>query len=195
MKTLIKNGTLVTAESSFQADLLIEGEHIIQIAPSIEAADAEVVDASGQLVLPGGIDAHVHINLPMGETVSSDDYYTGSKAAAFGGTTTIIDFVSQDAGSLAENIARKRAEAEGKAAIDYSLHMNVAGEVDQLAYGRNHGVRACQTGLVCPWAKASAVRTSMTSPFSACTIVSKPCLPAMRITLKISPSPNRRRLL
>ena len=125
MKTLIKNGTLVTAESSFQADLLIEGEHIIQIAPSIEAADAEVVDASGQLVLPGGIDAHVHINLPMGETVSSDDYYTGSKAAAFGGTTTIIDFVSQDAGSLAENIARKRAEAEGKAAIDYSLHMNI----------------------------------------------------------------------
>ena len=111
MKTLIKNGTLVTAESSFQADLLIEGEHIIQIAPSIEAADAEVVDASGQLVLPGGIDAHVHINLPMGETVSSDDYYTGSKAAAFGGTTTIIDFVSQDAGSLAENTARKRAEA------------------------------------------------------------------------------------
>jgi len=83
------------------------------------------VDASGQLVLPGGIDAHVHINLPMGETVSSDDYYTGSKAAAFGGTTTIIDFVSQDAGSLAENIARKRAEAEGKAAIDYSLHMNI----------------------------------------------------------------------
>jgi len=65
-------------------------------------------------ILPGGIDAHVHINLPMGETVSSDDYYTGSKAAAFGGTTTMIDFVSQDPGSLAENIAHKRAEPKVK---------------------------------------------------------------------------------
>jgi len=102
MKTLIKNGTLVTAESSFQADLLIEGEQIIQIAPSIEAADAELVDATGLLILPGGVDAHVHINLPWVDTVSSDDYYTGSKAAAFGGTTTFIDFVSQDPGSLAE---------------------------------------------------------------------------------------------
>jgi len=125
MKTLIKNGTVVTVERSFQADILIEGEQISQIAPALDCADAEVVDAAGLLILPGGIDAHVHINLPMGATVSSDDYYTGSKAAAFGGTTTMIDFVSQDSGSLAENVARKRAEAEGKAAIDYSLHMNI----------------------------------------------------------------------
>jgi dihydropyrimidinase len=133
MKTLIKNGTMVTAEGSFQADLLIDGQQIIQIAPSIEAADAEVVDATSLLILPGGVDAHVHINLPMGDTVSSDDYYTGSKAAAFGGTTTMIDFVSQDPGSLAENVARKRAEAEGKAAIDYSLHMNITRFDDAVA--------------------------------------------------------------
>lgn len=125
MKTLIKNGTVVTAERSFRADILIEGEQISQIAIALDCTDAEVVDAAGLLILPGGIDAHVHINLPMGATVSSDDYYTGSKAAAFGGTTTMIDFVSQDAGSLAENVARKRAEAEDKAAIDYSLHMNI----------------------------------------------------------------------
>lgn len=125
MKTLIKNGTIVSAERSFQADLLIDGEQISQIAPAIDCPEAEQVDAAGMLILPGGIDAHVHINLPMGETVSSDDYYTGSKAAAFGGTTTMIDFVSQDPGSLAENIAHKRAESEGKTAIDYSLHMNI----------------------------------------------------------------------
>jgi dihydropyrimidinase len=77
------------------------------------------------VVLPGGIDPHVHINLPMMGTRSSDDYYTAGKAAAIGGTTCLIDFVAQDEGSLSENISRKLPEARGTASVDYGLHMNI----------------------------------------------------------------------
>ncbi len=82
--------------------------------------------ASGLLVLPGGVDPHVHLELPMFGTISADDHYTGGKAAAFGGTTTMLDFVSQEPGSLAENFARHRAMADPKASIDYSFHMNIS---------------------------------------------------------------------
>jgi len=90
---LIKNGTLVTAEKTFQADILIQDEKVYRVAPTIEADSAVTVDASGKLILPGGVDPHVHLDLPMFDTVSSDDHYTGHKAAAFGGTTTVMDFV------------------------------------------------------------------------------------------------------
>ncbi|MFZ3071103.1 MAG: hypothetical protein WA110_08290, partial [Anaerolineaceae bacterium] len=125
MKKLIKSGTIVTAEKTFKADILLEGERIVQIESEITCPEAEIIDAAGMLVLPGGVDAHVHISLPMAGTVSSDDYYTAGKAAAFGGTTSLIDFVSQDQGSLADNIARKRAEASPLASVDYGLHMNI----------------------------------------------------------------------
>jgi len=101
MKTLIKNGTLITADKTFKADILIEDEIIRRIDENIEDPEAVVVDASGLLVLPGGVDPHVHLELPMFGTISTDDHYTSGKAAAFGGTTTMIDFVSQEPGSLA----------------------------------------------------------------------------------------------
>jgi dihydropyrimidinase len=96
MKTLIKGGKLVTAEKTFSADILVENDKISQIGQNLQAPEAEVLDASGKFILPGGVDPHVHLDLPMAGTVSSDDHYTGTKAAALGGTTTVIDFVSFD---------------------------------------------------------------------------------------------------
>ncbi len=125
MTTLIKNGTLVTASETFQADVLIEGEKIVRLGLDLEPASAEkVVDAAGKLILPGGVDPHTHFDLPMFGTVSSDDHYTGHKAAAFGGTTTVMDFVVlEDKGfEYSVDLWMKKAE---KAAIDYSFHMNL----------------------------------------------------------------------
>ena len=138
MATLIKNGTLITASETVEADILIEGEEIKQIGKNLQHPNAEIVDASGKLILPGGIDPHVHLDLPMFDTVSSDDHYTGHKAAAFGGTTTAMDFVpfalSGESGMSEDeawserdfrysvDLWMKKAE---KAAIDYSFHMNL----------------------------------------------------------------------
>lgn len=133
MKTLIKNGTIITAQTTRKADLLVENEIIRRIDECIEDSDAVVVDATGLLVLPGGVDPHVHLDLPMFGTISSDDHYTGGKAAAFGGTTTMIDFVSQEAVSLADNVARHRAMADPKTSIDYSVHMNISRFDEQVA--------------------------------------------------------------
>ncbi|HKY56034.1 MAG TPA: hypothetical protein VJM08_17090 [Anaerolineales bacterium] len=93
MNLLIKNGTLVTASDTFPSDVLIQDEKIARVQPGLEVDSVEVIDATGKLILPGGIDPHVHLDLPMFDTVSSDDHYTGHKAAAFGGTTTAMDFV------------------------------------------------------------------------------------------------------
>ncbi len=87
MKTLIKNGTVVTAAETYRADLLIDGEKIALLGMDLPADGARVVDASGKYILPGAIDVHTHLELPFGGTVASDDFYTGHKAAAFGGTT------------------------------------------------------------------------------------------------------------
>jgi dihydropyrimidinase len=127
MSILIKSGTLITASETYSADILIEGERIAQVGANLPASnDIEVIDAAGKLVLPGGIDPHTHFDLPFGLGVSSDDHYTGHKAAAFGGTTTAIDFVNHTAGSLKENIDKWHAKADGKAAIDFGFHMNIA---------------------------------------------------------------------
>ena len=124
MSILIKNGTLITASETFDADILIEGEQIKEIGKDLQHPNAEVMGAAGKLILPGGIDPHVHLDLPMFGTVSSDDHYTGHKAAAFGGTTTVMDFVVlEDKGfEYSVDIWMKMAE---KAAIDYSFHMNL----------------------------------------------------------------------
>jgi dihydropyrimidinase len=125
MAVLIKSGTLVTASETTQADILTEGERIAAVGVDLDAPGAEVVDASGMLVLPGGVDAHVHLDLPMFGTVSSDDYYTGGKAAAFGGTTTLIDFVPQDFPTLLECVDTWHAKADPRASVDFGFHMNI----------------------------------------------------------------------
>ena len=124
MATLIKNGTLITAIETFESDILIEGEKIEKIGKNLQHPNAEVLDAGGKFIMPGGVDPHVHLDLPMFGTVSSDDHYTGHKAAAFGGTTTVMDFVVlEDKGfQYSVDIWMKMAE---KAAIDYSFHMNL----------------------------------------------------------------------
>ncbi|MBA4374565.1 MAG: dihydropyrimidinase [Anaerolinea sp.] len=126
MQTLIKNGTIITEKATIRADLLIGGEKIIQISDNIQTdSSARIFDATGLLVLPGGVDVHVHLDLPMFGTVSSDDHYTGTKAAAFGGTTTVIDFVSQNSDNLLKNVKQLREKAERNAAIDFGLHANI----------------------------------------------------------------------
>lgn len=123
-KKLLQNGTLITASDTFKADILIEGEQILAIGNQLPAADAEIIDAAGKLILPGGIDPHVHLALEMFATISSDDHYSGHKAAAFGGTTTVMDFIVQEPQGCAHslNIWRRKAEI---AAIDYGFHMNI----------------------------------------------------------------------
>ncbi len=126
MTIVIKNGTIITAAETYQADIFIEGEIITQIGKDIQYPEgAEVIDAQGKLILPGGVDVHTHFDLPMFGTVSSDDHYTGHKAAAFGGTTTVIDFVPQDQKTLSESILRWHEKADPKAAIDFGFHMNI----------------------------------------------------------------------
>jgi dihydropyrimidinase len=124
MAILIKNGTLITSSETFEADILIEGEKISRIGKDLNHLDAGVIDVQGKLIMPGGIDPHVHLDLPMFGTVSSDDHYTGHKAAAFGGTTTAMDFVvlEEQGFQYSVDIWMKMAE---KAAIDYSFHMNL----------------------------------------------------------------------
>jgi dihydropyrimidinase len=132
MAMLIKNGTLITASETFQADILVEDETISRIGQDLEADSADVVDATEKLILPGGVDPHTHFDLPMFNTVSSDDHYTGHKAAAFGGTTTVMDFVPFDHDTFEESVEVWRKKAE-KAAIDYSFHMNLTKFNDQVA--------------------------------------------------------------
>ncbi len=126
MPIVIKNGTLVTASDTIKADLLIDGERIAVIGEGLETEGAEVIDASDRLVLPGGIDVHTHLELPVGVTESSDDFYTGHKAAAFGGTTTHIDFAIPNKGEpLRKGIETWHRKAEGRAVIDYAFHANL----------------------------------------------------------------------
>ena len=127
MAVLIKSGTIITASDTFQADILIEGEKITTVASHIpETEGMEVIDASGKLVMPGGVDVHTHLALPMAGTVSSDDHYTGHKAAAFGGTTTVLDFIAQDEKYLGKNIETWHRMADDIAAVDYGFHMNIS---------------------------------------------------------------------
>jgi dihydropyrimidinase len=125
MAKIIKNGILITDTETIEADMLIDGEKIISVSKSIDFSGAEIVDARNKLVLPGGVDPHTHFDLPMFGTVSSDDHYTGHKAAAYGGTTSVIDFVSLDYASLAESVTAWHMKADAKAAVDFGFHMNI----------------------------------------------------------------------
>jgi dihydropyrimidinase len=130
--TLIKNGTLIAASETFEADILIEDEKITLIGNNLQHPNAEIIDARGKFIMPGGIDPHVHLDLPMFGTVSSDDHYTGHKAAAFGGTTTVMDFVVLEPEGFQHSVDLW-FEKSAKAAIDYSFHMNLTKFDEKLA--------------------------------------------------------------
>ncbi len=126
MGILIQNGTVVNGDSTRQEDVLVEGERIAAVGAGLQAAGHTLVDATGLLVMPGGIDVHTHLDMPFGGTTSADDYLTGTRAAAIGGTTTVIDFALQSRGhTLAEALATWDAKAAGRACVDYSLHMAI----------------------------------------------------------------------
>ena len=133
MRTLFANGTIVTADGSYQADVLADGETIVQIGANLAASVTadEVIDATGRYLIPGGIDAHTHMKLPFGGTFAKDDFETGTRAAAFGGTTTIVDFAVQSKGkSLREGLDAWFALAEGMAVADYGFHMIMSDVTD-----------------------------------------------------------------
>ena len=126
MKILIKNGIVITSAASISQDILIDGSLIIAVKENISPDGVDqVVDAQGLYVMPGGIDVHTHLALPMFDTISSDDHYTGHKAAAFGGTTTVLDFIAHDDHDLLPNVERWHQKAASLAALDYSFHMNL----------------------------------------------------------------------
>jgi dihydropyrimidinase len=132
MKTLIKNGRIVTAVDDYHADILIEDGTVSLIGKTLEIEADKVIDASGKLVIPGGIDPHTHMDLPFGGTSSSDDFFTGTRAAAFGGTTTIIDFAVQNKGeSMLKGVDTWHEKAQGKAVIDYGFHLITTDFEDQ----------------------------------------------------------------
>jgi dihydropyrimidinase len=133
MKTLITGGTIVTATDNYKADVLVEDDKIAMIGKGLKAGGAKTINATGKYVIPGGIDVHTHMELPFGGTFASDDFETGTRAAAFGGTTTIVDFAVQGMGEPLEK-ARDLwlKKARGKAVIDYGLHMIVRDVSDKV---------------------------------------------------------------
>ncbi len=134
MRTLISGGTVVTATGATAADVLVDGERIVALAaPGTDVADAwpagadKVINASGKYLLPGGIDVHTHMEMPFGGTISSDTFETGTRAAAWGGTTTIIDFPSPPKGtSLLAALDKWHGKADGNCVIDYGFHMIIS---------------------------------------------------------------------
>mgnify|MGYP003346689658 CR=1 FL=1 len=134
MRTLITNGTIVTADGSYAADVLVDGETIAAIGTGLAGSVTadETIDASGKWIIPGGIDAHTHMQLPFGGTFASDTFETGTRAAAWGGTTTIVDFAVQTYGTkVPDGLAKWHELAAGNCAIDYGFHQIVGGIDDE----------------------------------------------------------------
>lgn len=126
MSILIKNGRIITAEQDYIADIYVEKDKIKTIGISLDINADTLIDAKGKYVIPGGIDVHTHLDMPFGGTTSCDDFETGTRAAAFGGTTSIVDFAIQAKGTrMRDALDIWWKKAEGKATIDYGLHMIV----------------------------------------------------------------------
>lgn len=131
MKLIIKNGTIVTANETFQADILVEDEKIVAIGTGFSEAEAKIVDASNKLVLPGAIDVHTHLAMPFGGTVSSDNYLAGTRAAACGGVTTVFDYAIQRKGQgIVETVETRRKMADPEACVDYAFHCAITDLAD-----------------------------------------------------------------
>src|SRR4051812_39654540 len=136
-RTVIRGGLVITASDEIHADVLIEDGRIAALAASgTSAAESftadRVVDATGKYVLPGGVDVHTHMELPFGGTFASDTFETGTRAAAFGGTTTIVDFAVQRTGErVQDGLAAWHAKADGQCAVDYAFHQIIGGVDDE----------------------------------------------------------------
>ena len=155
MKTLISNGRVITATDDYKADILLEDELISVIGAKLEMDVDRVIDAGGKLVIPGGIDPHTHMELPFGGTQASDDFRTGTIAAAHGGTTSIIDFAVQYKGqSLIEGIDNWHKKAEGKTAIDYGFHLITTeledSQIEELHTAMDEGVTSFKMFMAYP---------------------------------------------
>jgi dihydropyrimidinase len=154
--TLVKNGTVITASDRYDADIYIDKGRITLIGDGLNLPADTVIDASGKLVMPGGIDVHTHLDMPFGGTQSADDFESGTIAAAHGGTTTLIDFAIQDFGhGLYPAFEGWMRRAEGKAVIDYAFHMivreltdQVAGEMDKMT--KHDGVTSFKLFMAYP---------------------------------------------
>jgi len=155
MKTLIKNGTVVTATDTVKADVLVDGERVVAIGVGLPSQADRVIDATDRYLMPGAVDVHTHMELPFGGTFASDDFATGTAAAAWGGTTTIVDFAVQTYGqSLHAGLEQWHQKADGKAHIDYGFHVivrevndAVLQEMDQLV---NEGVPSFKLFMAYP---------------------------------------------
>jgi dihydropyrimidinase len=154
--TLIQNGTVITASDRYDGDIYIDKGVIVLIGRGLSLPAEHVIDASGLLVLPGGVDVHTHLDMPFGGTVSADDFETGTIAAAHGGTTTLVDFAIQEFGQgLYPALDTWRQKAEGKSVIDYAFHMivreltgQVSQDMDRLA--RHDGVTSFKLFMAYP---------------------------------------------
>ena len=134
MSILIKNGLVANAAETYYADVYIEGEKIVAIGKNLSYPADKIIDATGKIVMPGGIDPHVHLDMPFMGTYSSDDYTTGTRAALFGGTTMVIDFILQKQGDTLRNaLTTWQEKSQHKAVGDYSYHMAVTDYNDHTA--------------------------------------------------------------
>jgi len=150
--TVITNGTVVTAADSYQSDVAIEGGRVVALGSSLPRENAKrLIDATNKYVFPGGIDVHTHLDMPFGGTTSADDFETGTRAAAFGGTTTLIDFAIQYKGqSLRTAFDTWMQKASSKAVVDYGFHCIITdlpdaqlAEMPQLVREAFHGLPGC----------------------------------------------------
>lgn len=132
-RMIFTGGTVVAAEGSYPADVLVDGEKVISVGFDLPSEGVETIDVSGKLLMPGFIDGHTHMDMPFGGTVTADDWATGTAAALAGGTTTIVDFSLQDVeGTLAEAIETWHEKARGKALIDYGFHVAITNLTEEI---------------------------------------------------------------
>lgn len=153
MDLIIKNGTVVTPSCTFKADVGVTGGKITAIAEHIDEPCGNIVDAAGKYVLPGAIDGHTHLAMPFGGTISSDGYFAGTRAAACGGTTMVLDFAMQDFGeSMVDTIKRRDALCAPEAAVDYGFHVAVKdvtnGLIDTISDAVEYGVPTFKVFMV-----------------------------------------------